>query len=55
VFLPTSRHANLSDMKRLAEALSPRVLIPIHSYHGELFSNFFETVRRLDDGDIIEV
>lgn len=54
-FLHTSGHAKLSDQKRLAEALSPQVLIPIHSYHGELFSEFFENVRCLDDGARFEV
>jgi len=52
VFIHTSGHANISDLKRLEEALSPQqVLIPIHSYHGELFSNFFEKVHCLNDGE----
>ena len=55
VFLHTSGHAKLSDLKRLAEALSPHVLIPIHSYHGELFSEFFENVQGLDDGERFEI
>ncbi len=55
VFLHTSGHAKLSDLKRLAKALSPQVLIPIHSYHGKLFSKFFENVHCLDDGEIFEV
>jgi ribonuclease J len=55
VFLHTSGHARLSDLKRLAEALSPQVLIPIHSYHGEMFSEFFENVHCLEDGERYEV
>ena len=55
VFLHTSGHAKLSDLKRLAKTLSPRVLIPIHSYHGELFSDHFENVHSLDDGKIFKV
>ena len=55
IFLHTSGHARLSDLKRLAEALSPRVLIPIHSYHRELFSEFFENVYILNDGERLGV
>jgi ribonuclease J len=55
VFLHTSGHAKLSDLKRLAGALSPRVLIPMHSYHGDLFSEFFENVHCIDDGERFEV
>jgi ribonuclease J len=56
VFLHTSGHANISDLKRLEKALSPQqVLIPIHSYHGELFSEFFNNVRCLNDGEKYEV
>ena len=55
VFLHTSGHARLSDLKRLAKALSPQILIPIHSYHGKLFSKFFENVRCLDDGERLEI
>jgi len=42
VFLHTSGHARLSDLKRLANVLSPQILIPIHSYHRELFSEFLK-------------
>lgn len=54
-FLHTTGHAQIQDLKRLAKALSPRVLIPIHSYHGELFSEHFENVHRLEDGERFEV
>jgi len=55
VFLHTSGHARLSDLKRLAEALSPRVLIPIHTFQREQFSQYFENVHCLDDGERFEV
>jgi len=54
-FLHTTGHAQLQDLKRLAKALSPQVLIPIHSYHCELFSEHFENVHRLEDGETFEV
>jgi hypothetical protein len=52
-FLHTTGHAQLQDLKRLAKALSPHVLIPIHSYHCELFSEHFENVHRLEDGEVL--
>jgi ribonuclease J len=54
VFRHTSGHAQIRDLKRLAKALSPEVLIPIHSYHGELFSDFFANVRCLADKEEFE-
>ena len=50
VFLHTSGHARLSDLKRLAETLSPQVLIPIHTYQPEQFAQYFRNVYCLDDG-----
>ena len=55
VFLHTSGHARLSDLKRLAEILSPQVLIPIHTYQREQFPEYFENVHCLDDGERFEV
>ncbi|MFA5280635.1 MAG: MBL fold metallo-hydrolase [Smithellaceae bacterium] len=54
-FLHTTGHAQLQDLKRLAKALSPQVLIPIHSYHCELFSEHFENVHRLEDGEVFSL
>lgn len=54
-FRHTTGHAQIGDLKRLAKALSPQVLIPIHSYHRELFSEFFENVRCLEDEEKFEV
>lgn len=54
-YIHTTGHAQIDDLKRLAKALSPRVLIPIHSYHGELFSTYFDNVHRLEDGESFEV
>ena len=51
----TTGHAQEEDLTRLAMALSPQVLIPIHSFHGELFSKFFKNVHQLEDGEKFEV
>ena len=46
----TSGHASVADLKRLAEALTPRTLVPIHSFETDRFGEFFENVVRKDDG-----
>ena len=46
----TSGHAYLDDLKRLAQALNPSVLIPVHTLAGDSFSDHFPNVVRLDDG-----
>jgi len=46
----TSGHAYLNDLHRLVHALSPSVLIPVHTLAGDSFSDYFQNVVRLDDG-----
>jgi len=53
--LHTSGHAKLNDLKRLAKALSPKALIPIHSFHVDRFVEYFENVQLVNDREIIEV
>ena len=54
-FIHTSGHAYLSDLKKLASALSPDVLIPIHSFHADRFDEFFQNVKMLQDKETFEV
>ena len=51
----TSGHAYLKDLKRLADALKPKTLIPVHTLHGDDFSEHFQNVLRLEDGKAFEV
>jgi ribonuclease J len=53
-YLHTSGHAGLADLKRLAHALNPKTLIPVHTYHPELSRRHFQNVRLVSDGEIIE-
>lgn len=46
----TSGHAYLRDLKRLTEALNPRMIVPIHTLSGDEFKNHFTNVYRFDDG-----
>jgi ribonuclease J len=51
VYAHTSGHAPVDDLQRLARALNPRKLVPIHTEHGEDFSKFFANVVTLKDGE----
>jgi len=52
VYAHTSGHAPVADLQRLAAALKPRMLVPIHTEHGEDFSQVFASVVTLNDGEM---
>jgi ribonuclease J len=54
-YIHTSGHAMLSDLKRLAEAMSPEMVIPIHSFYPDKFKDYFPNVRRVKDGEIVNL
>ena len=37
----TSGHASIADLKRLAEALAPDVLVPVHTFEGGRYGALF--------------
>ena len=45
----TSGHADIADLKRLSEAISPKRLVPIHTFDGDRFAEFFANVVRRKD------
>lgn len=47
----TSGHASIVDLKRLASALNPRKLIPIHTFEADSFARYFANVTRRVDGE----
>lgn len=51
----TSGHASITDLKRLAEALKPGVLVPVHTFKPEEYSDHFAHVVLRDDGAWWEV
>lgn len=55
VYAHTSGHATLHDLERLAAALNPRILIPIHTERGEEFSRIFANVHALKDGEVFNL
>ena len=46
----TSGHASIADLKRLAAAIAPRRLVPIHTFHPEAYAEHFANVERQPDG-----
>ena len=51
----TSGHASPRDLKRLAAAVAPRCLVPIHTFERHRFPGLFENVKLVDDGEWIEI
>jgi ribonuclease J len=48
-FVQTSGHASPGDLKRLASAVAPKRLIPIHTFEREIFPSIFHNVILVDD------
>jgi ribonuclease J len=51
----TSGHASLFDLKRFADRISPKTLVPIHSFNTDQFLEYFERVEEKQDGAWWEV
>jgi ribonuclease J len=45
-----SGHASVADLQRLAQALQPSALVPIHTEAGHRYTEFFENVQCHEDG-----
>jgi len=52
----TSGHASIGDLKRLADAMAPEVLVPVHTFEGDRYQELFGgNVTRRTDGEWWEV
>ncbi len=51
----TSGHAPVADLQRLAKALAPRMLVPIHSTTPDQFRFLFPSVARMNDSDWCDI
>jgi ribonuclease J len=49
--LHASGHAMVKDLQRLAVTIDPRVVVPIHTNHPELFADLLDNVIRHADGE----
>jgi len=41
----SSGHADISTLKQMVEALKPKTLVPIHTFHPELYQTIFPNMR----------
>jgi ribonuclease J len=51
----TSGHAVVEDLQRLAEALNPRYVVPIHTFHPQDYPLLFRNGRLLADGEELQI
>jgi ribonuclease J len=51
----TSGHAPTEDLQRLARALQPKQLIPIHTFERERYAELFDNVHMTEDGQEIHL
>ncbi|WP_152047685.1 MBL fold metallo-hydrolase [Aureimonas psammosilenae] len=47
----TSGHASIGDLQRLAAAIAPKVLVPVHTFQPKRFPELFANVRLRQDGE----
>ncbi|RZB37102.1 MAG: hypothetical protein SRB2_01606 [Desulfobacteraceae bacterium Eth-SRB2] len=53
--LHKSGHAKLEDLKKLVDAMTPEMVILIHSFHPDKFKDYFPNVRLVDDGEVVNL
>ena len=51
----TSGHADIEDLKRLAEAIAPHKLVPMHTVRPKDYAQLFANVERYPDGEWVEI
>ena len=55
VYAHTSGHATVEDLQKFAEALNPKMLVPVHTEHKDEFKTLFNNVSELQDNHIMEL
>ena len=51
----TSGHATLQDLKKLASALKPKMVVPIHTFEPQMYAKLHANVRLLPDGEALAI
>ena len=54
-YIHTSGHAKIVDLERLAEAMAPEIVIPIHSFAPDQYKMYFKNVVPVNDGHSISI
>ena len=56
VYAHTSGHATVEDLKRFAQALQAKRLVPVHTEYGDVYRDLFgKSVVVLQDGETLEI
>ena len=51
VKIHTSGHASVGDLKRFAEAVAPKRMVPIHSFSTDKYPELFKNVAPREDSE----
>jgi len=52
----TSGHADINALKELADTLSPKLILPIHTFNKKDYKNIFsQKVIEIDDNEVINI
>jgi len=54
-YVHTSGHANLDDLKAFSSAINAKMLVPIHTFEPNSYSNNFSNVKILNDGESLDL
>lgn len=54
-YLHTSGHARLEDLETFVQKVSPKMLVPIHSFYPSQYQEHFENVRLLINGEALDL
>jgi len=55
VFLHTSGHAKITDIRRLIDGLNPKKIVPIHTMQPNAFLEYSDKVELQEDGIAFEI
>jgi len=55
VYAHTSGHATVQDLQTFAKALQPQMLVPIHTEQASSFSDYFQNVVHVSDGEVLNL
>lgn len=55
VYAHTTGHAFVEDLRRLAGAIDPKILIPVHTDYPQAFEEYFQNVVQIEDGQELDM
>lgn len=51
----TSGHAFVKTLKKVVKVLKPKTIIPIHTFHPNLYETLFPNIREVSDGEAVKI